>query len=69
MLNQVFKDGKQQQKTLAHYQYMASMYSQIENSIALLSDMKANKSYIYSGNVAKKLDFFELHNSEEINSI
>lgn len=69
LLTQVFKEEKDKTISLAHYQYMAFMYAQIENSIAVLSDMKANKSYIYNGNVAKELGLSQQQNSAEINSI
>ena len=42
------------------------MYAQIENSIAVLSDMKANKSYVYHGKIAENLG---LSVSQEIQSI
>lgn len=69
LLTQVFKEDQDKAISLAHYQYMAFMYAQIENSIAVLSDMKTNKSYIYNGNVAKELGLSEQNNSAEINSI
>jgi len=69
LLTQVFKEEDDKTISLAHYQYMAFMYAQIENSIAVLSDMKANKSFIYNGNVAKVFGLSEQDNSSEINSI
>ncbi|MFC3560460.1 response regulator transcription factor [Pedobacter jamesrossensis] len=69
LLSQIFNDDATKTISLAHYQYTAFMYSQIENSIAVLSDMKANKSYLYNGSVAKELALSANDNSEEINSI
>ena len=69
LLKQPFGEDQNKPITLSQYQYMAFMYSRIENAIAVLSDMKANKSYIYNGRVAKELGFNENDNSEEINSI
>lgn len=69
LLKQTFSDDQRQPLSLAHYQYMAFMYAQVENSIAVLSDMKANKSYIYNGRVAKELGFDTNDTLEEINSI
>lgn len=69
LLKQVFNDDEPAPLSLSHYQYTAYMYSRIENSIAVLSDMKANKSYIYNGNVAKELGLIRSGLSEEINSI
>lgn len=69
LLKQAFGEEQHQPLSLAQYQYMALMYSRIENAIAVLSDMKANKSYIYNGRVAKELGFDENDTLEEINSI
>lgn len=69
LLNQAFGAEKNKPLSLSQYQYMAFMYSRIENAIAVLSDMKANKSYIYNGRIAKELGFDENDTSEEINSI
>lgn len=69
LLRQPFGDEQNKAANLAQYQYMAYMYSQIENSLAVLSDMEANKSYIYNGRVAKELGFDESDASKEINSI
>lgn len=69
LLKQVFRDDQPKPLSLAHYQYTAFMYSRIENSVAVLSDMKANKSYIYKGNAANELGLTPSGLSEEINSI
>ncbi|WP_316839372.1 response regulator transcription factor [Pedobacter gandavensis] len=69
LLRQSFGEESDKPNDISHYQYMAYMYSRIENSIAVLSDMEANKSYIYNGRVAATLGFEETENSKEINSI
>ncbi|WP_316803148.1 helix-turn-helix transcriptional regulator [Pedobacter nototheniae] len=69
LLKQPFGEDKNKSVGILQYQHMASMYARIENAIAVLSDMSANKSYIYNGRVAKALGFKESYVSEEINSI
>ncbi|MBE9598022.1 response regulator transcription factor [Pedobacter sp. MC2016-24] len=69
LLKQVFGEEQNAPLSLSQYQYMAFMYSRTENAIAVLSDMKANKSYIYNGKVAKELGFTEHETLKEINSI
>ncbi|MBC8986354.1 response regulator transcription factor [Pedobacter sp. N36a] len=69
LLTQSFGAEHDQPTSLSQYQFMALMYSRIENSIAVLSDMNANKSYIYKGKAAQALGLGENESSEEINSI
>ncbi|WP_214227842.1 LuxR C-terminal-related transcriptional regulator [Pedobacter sp. B4-66] len=69
LLAQTFEEEQDAAVILSQYQHMAFMYSRIENAIAVLSDMKANKSYIYNGRVAKELGFHESNLLQEINSI
>lgn len=69
LLTQGFAAEPDQPTSLSQYQFMALMYSRIENSIAVLSDMNANKSYIYKGKAAAALGLDENEGSEEINSI
>lgn len=40
---------------LTHYKQVALMYAEVENSIAVLSDMGSNRSYIYYGKVGEFL--------------
>lgn len=42
-------------KELDKYKTIAKGYSEIENSISVLSDMQSNKSYIYHGNFSSTL--------------
>lgn len=69
LLAQTFEEEQHTDVTLSEYQQIAFTYSRIENSIAVLSDMKANKSYIYNGRVARELGFQENGTLQEINSI
>jgi len=69
LLQQNFSETTDDQQNLTSYQYMAMMYAKIENSIAVLSDMKANRSYIYHGRIAATLGVHTVAQSEEIDSI
>ncbi|RZK71392.1 MAG: response regulator transcription factor [Pedobacter sp.] len=69
LLNQVFVKNEQKPLALLHFQYTAFMYAQIENSVAVLSDMSTNKSYVYNGGVASKLALSALDSLTEIDSI
>jgi DNA-binding CsgD family transcriptional regulator len=69
LLKQPFGEDPNQSISLTEYQHLAYMYSQVENSIAVLSDLKSNKSYIYNGGVAAKLGLSEKNSTEKINSI
>lgn len=40
---------------LVKYQQIAYGYTVVENSIAVLSDLKSNKSYVYNGKMAERL--------------
>ena len=53
----------EEQKTLAQ------MYAQHENSIAVLSDLRSNRSYIYNGALARALGLSDNGVNEEIESI
>ncbi|MCE5224834.1 MAG: helix-turn-helix transcriptional regulator [Porphyromonadaceae bacterium] len=55
LLNQPFAYDKDESVTMAKGQQIAYEYARIENSIAVLSDLKSDKSYIYNGGVAEKL--------------
>lgn len=69
LLEQAFEDGPNQDLVLAKYQYIAWTYSVIENSVAVLSDLKARKSYVYNGGIAAQLGLSEKGTVKEINSI
>lgn len=69
LLKQPFVDDQEEGVMLARGQQIAFDYSQTENSIAVLSDLKANKSYIYNGGVSEKLGITERGSVKKINSI
>lgn len=69
LLKQPFTADKDETAVLDACRQIAYMYSQIENSIAVLSDLKSNQSDIFYGRIADTLfvDKKKLH--EHINSI
>ena len=69
LLKQSFDKESSESALLSDYQQIAHIYSKIENSIAVLSDLRTNKSHIYNGGVATELGIFERDNIKEINSI
>lgn len=68
-LAQDFTDGQPPEKMLDGYRRMASCYAQIENAIAVLSDMYTNASYIYYGGFAQTLGIGPDNNRDRIHSI
>lgn len=50
-------------------QEMALNFVELENGIAVLSDLQSNKSYVYSGKLAKELAVFQGEKAGEIESI
>jgi len=69
LLKQPFDKEQNQSTLLNEYQQVACRYAKIENSIAVLSDLKSDKSYLYYGRTAIQLGISEKDNTEEINSI
>lgn len=69
LLEQPFEEETEQAVSLTQYQHIAFTYSIMENSIAVLSDLKSRKSYIYNGGVALRLGISEKKSIEEIDSI
>lgn len=69
LLSQAFEEGQESISLLNDYKQVAQLYSAIENAIAVLSDMKSNKSYIYNGGFAIALGLEEKGNTNEIYSI
>lgn len=69
LLEQAFGEDQSDGDTLSHYQNIAYSYSKIENSIAVLSDLKSNRSYIYYGGIAETLGLSTKGDNNEINSI
>jgi DNA-binding CsgD family transcriptional regulator len=50
MLDQKFDAPVQEESLLIQYQQMVKAYVHVENSVAVLSDLKSDRSYIYAGN-------------------
>lgn len=69
LLKQTFDDSHSLHELLTEYMQVAYIYSKIENAIAVLSDLKSNKSYIYYGGIAEQLAITEKDNLQEISSI
>lgn len=67
LFSQPFAGFSQPQLQLTDCKLIAELYTKLENSISVLSDMKARKSYIFSGGTARQLGFEPTH--KEINSI
>ena len=69
LLKQTFTEEQQLSNRLNECKLIASTYAQIENSIAVLSDMKTNTSHIYYGGMAEKLGLTERGSNKTIHSI
>lgn len=69
LLKQDFTEDQNEDELLQQCQLIAYSYSRIENSVAVLSDLKSDKSYIYNGGVAQELGLSPKNMSEEINTI
>lgn len=69
LLNQQFGETLDEPMQLKVYQTFAYQYSRIENSIAVLSDLRANKSYIYNGGVAANILDAQRGDTSEIDTI
>lgn len=66
LLNQNFSD-QEDTDLLEYYKQMASLYAKNENAIAVLSDLKADRSYIYNGALAVVLGLNQ--DNHQINTI
>lgn len=51
------------------YKQIAAMYAQVENSVAVLSDLQAGRSYIYNSALSETLGLYAKDRTEEIDSI
>lgn len=69
LLKQPFTERKDERIILENYKHIASIYSKLENSIAVLSDLKTDKSYVYNGGIAEELGIAQRSSVKEINSI
>ncbi|MFY1045988.1 response regulator transcription factor [Chryseobacterium sp. GP-SGM7] len=70
LLNQKFKDLSESKNTLLQKcQQLAKDFVDLKNGIAILSDLRYNKSYIYKGKLAEKINVFQNKDQDEIESI
>ena len=69
LLEQPFSNNPEESGLLIKYQQIAYGYSVVENSIAVLSDLKSNRSYIYNGGIAERLGISERNTTKSIESI
>lgn len=67
LLLQPFETSAIPELKLENGRRIAQMYAQLENSLSVLSDMKARKSYIYYGPIAEEIGLEQ--QETEINSI
>lgn len=69
LLGQTFEDGDKCQAELAVYKQLAKGYAAVENAIAVLSDLKTAKSYVYYGSWSASLALPDQSKFSEIDSI
>jgi DNA-binding CsgD family transcriptional regulator len=70
LLQQEFsKNPDNENIQLKKCQQIAQTFIELENGIAVLSDLQNNKSYVYSGKLADELNIFQNKNFQEIESI
>lgn len=70
LLRQDFVPRRESEKLqLEKCRMIAEHFVELENGIAILSDLKNNKSYIYSGKLADELNIFQSGKVAEIESI
>lgn len=69
LLNRPFAERQDESLLLEEYKHVAHRYSKLENAIAVLSDLKSDKSFIYFGGLAEKLGIAQKDSTKEISSI
>lgn len=69
LLQQSFSEEEKLSACLDKYRQIALMYSEIENSIAVLSNLQSDRSYIYYGGIAETLGLAEKGSAKVIDSI
>lgn len=69
LLKQPFAEEQKYLEQLNECRHIASAYARIENAMAVLSDMKANMSYIYYGKISEKLGLVKQDSIQTIYSI
>lgn len=67
MLNQRFEVDADYQDSIEAYRRIAANYAKLENAVAVLSDLRSNRSYIFYGKSAARLGI--AGGPEEIDSI
>lgn len=69
LLMQPFAELPNESDMLNQGKQLAFGYARIENSIAVLSDLKSDRSYIYHGGISRRLGLGEKDEVKSINSI
>lgn len=69
LLKQDFSEEQNSNDLLQQFRLTARSYARTENSVAVLSDLKSDKSYIYNGGVAEQLGLSSRNTLKEIDSI
>lgn len=69
LLQQSFSEEEKLSVCLHKYRHIALMYSEVENSIAVLSNLQSNRSYIYYGGMAETLGLAKKGDTKVIDSI
>lgn len=69
LLEQKNSGNLHNKKVLKTCKEIAQNFADLENGIAVLSDLYKNKSYIYSGKIAEELNIFKKDQVQEIESI
>lgn len=68
-LTQNFIENDELNSCLSHYRSVAASYAQIENAVAVLSDLKERISYIYYGGIAELIGIGSSGECRRVNSI
>lgn len=63
------RDGQFEENEEAKLRLIAQSYAICENAIAVLSNLRTDKSYIYFGKTSKILNLDAVNNCQEVNSI
>lgn len=69
LLKQPFENTHNLHELLKQHMQVAYMYAKIENSIAVLSNLNSNKSYIYYGGIAAELGLSKKNETDVISTI
>lgn len=69
LLGQPFIEEQDEDFILLKQKMVAEIYARQENSIAVLSDLKKNRSYIFNGGIAESLGIAKKYTISEIDSI